>query len=41
MCFAGLQRLGADTDEGYARIGMSEDLYFHWIGMAATIQKKN
>lgn len=41
VCFSGLQRLGADTEEGFARIGMCEDLYFHWIGITATIQKKN
>ena len=26
VCFAGLQRLGADADEGFARIGISEML---------------
>lgn len=41
LCFAALQRLGADADEGFVRIGMSEMLYFNWIGLAATIQKKN
>ena len=41
VCFSALQKLGADADEGYTRIGMSEMLYFNWIGMAATIQKKN
>lgn len=41
VCFAALQRLGADSDEGFARIGMSEILYLTWVGMAATIQQKN
>ena len=41
VCFAALQRLGADADEGFARIGMSEDLYFDWMGTAAQINMKN
>ena len=41
VCFAALQRLGADADEGFARIGMSERLYLTWMGMTAQIQKKN
>ena len=41
VCFAGLQRLGADADEGFARIGMSEMLYLTWMGMAAKIQQRN
>lgn len=41
VCFAALQRLGADADEGFERIGMSDSLYFDWMSMAATIQKRN
>lgn len=41
VCFAALQRLGADSDEGYINIGMSEDLYFDWMGTAAQINMKN
>lgn len=41
ICFAGLQRLGADADEGFARIGMSEMLYLTWMGMAAGIRQRN
>lgn len=41
ICFAGLQRLGADADEGFARIGMSEMLYLTWMGMAAKILQMN
>lgn len=41
VCFAGLQRLGTDADEGFARIGMSKILYLTWMGMAAKIQQKN
>ena len=41
VCFAALQQLGADADEGFARIGMSEMQYLTWMGMAAKIQQKN
>ena len=41
ICFCGLHDLGADSDEGYIKIGMSEDLYFDWTGMAAQINMKN
>ena len=41
VCFAGLQRLGADADEGFARIGMSEMMYLTWMGITAQIQSKN
>lgn len=41
VCFAGIQRLGADADEGFTRIGMGEMLYLTWMGMTAKIQQKN
>ena len=41
VCFASLRRLGADADEGFARIGMSEMQYLTWMGMTANIQRKN
>lgn len=41
VCFAALQRLGADADKGFARIGMSEMQYLTWMGMAAKIQQRN
>lgn len=41
ICFNGIQALGADSNDGFARIGMSEDLYFNWMGMAAQIGMKN
>ena len=41
VCFAALQRLGADANEGLARIGMSEMLYLTWMGTTAKIQQKN
>lgn len=41
VCFVGLQRLGADSDDGFAKIGMTEELYFTWMGMAAQINMKN
>lgn len=40
-CFCGIHQLGADSDEGYINIGMSEDLYFDWMGTAAQINTKN
>ena len=41
VCFVGIHALGADSDEGYINIGMSEDLYFDWMGTAAQINMKN
>lgn len=41
VCFIALQKLGADADEGYTRIGMSEILYLTWMGRAAKIQQRN
>ena len=41
VCFAGLQNMGANADDGFARIGMSKSLYLTWMGMAVVIQKKN
>lgn len=40
VCFAALQRLGANADEGFTHIGISEMLYLTWMGMAAKIQQK-
>ena len=41
VCFVGIHALGADSDDGYINIGMSEDLYFDWMGTAAQINMKN
>lgn len=41
VCFVGLQNLGADADDGFEKIGMSEELYLDWMGMAAQINMKN
>lgn len=41
VCFVALQRLGADADDGFVRVGMSEMLYLTWMGMAAKIKQKN
>jgi len=41
VCFAALQGLGADADDGFGRIGMSEILYLNWMGMAAKITQRN
>lgn len=38
--FAALQKLGADADCGFSRIGMSEMLYLTWMGMAEEIRQK-
>lgn len=39
ICFAGVKRLCDSETEDYC--GMSERLYFRWIGMAAKIKKRN
>lgn len=49
ICFIAIQKLGADPstgsgqvlDEGFARIGRSEDTYFTWVGVAAKINVQN
>lgn len=41
ICFVGLHALGADSDDGFSKIGMSEELYLEWMGMAAQINMKN
>lgn len=41
ITFMGLQRLGANVDDGFATIGMSEDTYFTWAGVAAKIHVRN
>lgn len=41
VCFAGLQNLGANSDDGYEDIGMGEIQYLNWMGMAAKIQQRN
>lgn len=41
ICFSGLQELGADADEGFTRIGMSEALYLDWMGQATQIILRN
>lgn len=41
VCFAGLQRLGADADTGFTTIGMNEMQYLNWMGMAFSIQTRN
>lgn len=41
ICFVGLINLGADSDDGFTKIGMSEDLFFDWMGTAAQINMKN
>lgn len=41
VCFAGLQHLGGDADDGFERIGLSEDQYLDWMAMAAQIHQRN
>lgn len=41
ITFVGLLKLGADADEGFARIGMSEETFLIWMDMAARIQIRN
>lgn len=41
VCFVGLQNLGVNKDENFAPIGIPEEMYFQWVGMAAHIQQRN
>lgn len=41
ICFAGFQRLGADADSGFSKLGLTEMLYLTWMDMAAKIQQRN
>lgn len=41
VSFAALRRLGADMEEGFARIGISKILYMTWMGTAVMIQQRN
>ena len=41
VCLVGLQKLGADADDGFLQIGMSEGLYLDWMGVAAQINMTN
>lgn len=41
ICFVGLSRLGANSDDGFTKIGMSQDLFFNWMGAATQINLKN
>lgn len=41
VCFAGLQKLGANADDGFVNIGMREMQYLTWMGQAVQIYQKN
>lgn len=41
VCFVGLHNLGADSGDGFAKLGMSEALFFNWMGIAAQTNIKN
>lgn len=41
ICFAGILRIVANTDEGFAKIGMTKSLFLEWLGVSIMIQNKN
>lgn len=41
LCFAGLNRLKADSENGLKQLNIPEIQYLVWLGMAADIQQKN
>lgn len=41
ITFIGIQKMGADADDCLTSIGMSEDTYLAWMGLAAKIQQTN
>lgn len=41
ICFVALHKLGANADDGFARIGIPKEIYFQWMGMAVKIQQRN
>lgn len=41
VCFSGLQRIGANSDDGFKNVGMSEVQYLTWMGMAVKIHQRN
>lgn len=41
ICFAGIQRLGANSAGGFLSIGIGEVHYLTWLGLTADIQQKN
>lgn len=41
VCFAALQYLGGDAEDGFERIGMSEEQYLNWMADAAHIHQRN
>lgn len=41
ICFAGVQKLGGNSDDGFIKLGMPEMLYLMWMGTAAQIQQRN
>ena len=41
VSFVGLQNLGVDAEGGFDRIGIPEDVYLHWMGVAFQIQQRN
>lgn len=41
ICFAGLQRMGANSDSGFVELGLDEMQYLIWLGMASQILQRN
>lgn len=41
ICFIGLQKLGANTESGYVKLGLSEIQYLVWLGAASQCQQRN
>lgn len=41
VCFAGLHSIGADSNGGFTKIGMSKSLFLKWMCMAAWINMRN
>lgn len=41
ICFAGIHRIVANTDEGFAKIGMTKSQFLEWLGVSIMIQNRN
>lgn len=41
VCFVGMSRLIDLADDGFASVGIGEELYYNWMGIAAQINMRN
>ena len=41
ICFAGIHRIVANTDGGFAKIGMTRSQFLEWLGVSIMIQNRN